>query len=102
MKPAVVGRTPAANSVGRAIGTNATAVFNEPVTGVSGATFTLRRGTVGVSAVVSYNAATKTATLNPSRNLLRNTLYTATLKSGIKDAAGNPLTQVSWSFRTAR
>lgn len=55
-----------------------------------------------VPAGLSYNAATRTATLNPSAKLARGTRYTATLMGGIKDSAGNALVPVSWSFTTVR
>ncbi|QIN79367.1 hypothetical protein GBA65_13555 [Rubrobacter marinus] len=102
IRPSVVARTPAVNATGRAVTTNATATFSEPVVGTSAASFTLKRGTIGVTSAVTYNAANRTATLNPNANLLRNTLYTAALTGGIRDQAGNTLAPVSWSFRTVR
>ncbi|MFD2091520.1 Ig-like domain-containing protein, partial [Blastococcus deserti] len=39
--------------------------------------------------------------LDPSAELAANTQYTATLSSGITDAAGNALAPTSWSFTTA-
>ena len=54
-----------------------------------------------MSATVTYDAAQKTATLNPSSALADGVTYTATV-SGVKDAAGNVMTQPStWSFSTA-
>ena len=56
-------------------------------------------------ATVTYYAATRTATLTPTRGPSRTcTLYTATVKSGangVKDAAGNPLaSDFVWTFTT--
>ncbi len=73
--------------------------------GVSGTTFTLKAGTsAAVAAAVTYDAATRIATLDPSADLAANTQYTATLTGGasaIKGATGTPLATVSWTFTTA-
>ena len=57
-----------------------------------------------VSATVIYDAATKTATLDPAASLVPGMTYTATLQGGsqgVKDIAGNPLAaNVTWSFTT--
>lgn len=56
---------------------------------------------VPVSASVSYDSTTKTATLDPVSDLVANTNYWATVTTGAKDAAGNTLAQnYSWSFTT--
>jgi Bacterial Ig-like domain len=58
---------------------------------------------VGVAPAVAYNATTRVATLNPTVVLLANTTYTVRLIGGaseIRDLAGNPLTDVTWSFTT--
>jgi Ca2+-binding RTX toxin-like protein len=104
--PVVTARTPAVNATGVAVGTNVTATFDVVVQGVSGTSFTLRNTATGnaVAAVVSFNATTRVATLNPNANLLAGTTYTATLTGGataIRNAAGTPLATTSWSFTTA-
>ena len=56
-----------------------------------------------VTAVVSYDPATRRATLNPSANLAPGTRYTVGLAgsaTGIRDAAGNPFRTVTWTFTT--
>ncbi|NKX51169.1 Ig-like domain-containing protein, partial [Arthrobacter deserti] len=53
-----------------------------------------------VPGTVSYNAATRTATLVPNGTRLANPRYTVKLTGGIKDATGNPLAATSWSFTT--
>lgn len=98
--PRVTGRTPAPGATGVGIAVSPTATFSEPVRFVNGGTFTLKRGTTGVRAVVSYDAANRRATLNPSANLANRVTYTATLTSGIKDPAGNSLAQTAWRFTT--
>jgi hypothetical protein len=74
------------------------------VQGISGSTFVLRGpgGTV-VPAAVTYNATTRTATLDPSASLANDAKYTVTLTGGaaaIRDAAGTPLATTSWTFTT--
>ncbi|WP_166788110.1 peroxidase family protein [Cryobacterium glaciale] len=97
--PTVIARTPASGARSVSQTGNLTATFSEPVTGVSGTTFVLRRGTLVIAAVVSYNATTRVATLNPSVTLLTDRTYTATL-SGIRDVAGNTMADSTWSFIT--
>ena len=103
-RPIVSARTPASGATGILIGSNVTATFSEAVQGVTGTTMTLRSSAgTAVAAVVTYDAATRRATLNPDANLARGTRYTATLTGGatrIRDMAGNPLTTTSWSFTT--
>jgi len=61
-----------------------------------------------VSTAVTYDAATKTATLNPNDNLTAGATYTATITTQAKDLAGNGLDQdpntagnqaKSWKFK---
>lgn len=103
-RPTVTRRSPAANARGIRRLANATATFSENVGGVSRTTFTLKntRNGRGVTVTVSYNSRTHVATLNPSVTLARNTTYTATLGSRIKDSDGNPITAMSWRFTTGR
>ncbi|WP_251024790.1 Ig-like domain-containing protein [Arthrobacter sp. ISL-65] len=103
--PAATALNPAANSSGAAVGTNVSATFSTAVQGVASSTFVLRNaaGTT-VPAAVSYDAATRTATLNPDAVLAASQKYTATLTGGssaIRDAAGTPFVTGSWSFTTA-
>ena len=102
--PTVIARAPAVGATGVSRLANVTARFSEPVVGVSAGTFRLRNTVTGavVSAVVSAGTSNRWV-LNPSVTLGPSTLYTARLAGGasaIRDAAGNPLTTTSWSFRT--
>jgi hypothetical protein len=99
--PTVTTLTPASNATGASQLNNLTAKFSKGVTGasVNGTTFTLKKGSVAVAAKITY-AAPGTATLNPTATLAPATKYTATLTSGIKDAAGNALATKSWNFTT--
>ena len=99
--PTVTGRNPSPGATNVAVGTNVTATFSEPVTGVSGSTFTLSSGSGSVPATITYDGPTRTATLNPSANLSAGTTYTARLLTGIEDVAGNDLAPIEWAFTTA-
>jgi len=62
-------------------------------------TFTLTYSGGTVSGTVTYSG--KTATFTPSGNLAFDTQYTATITTGVKDEAGNPLgSNYSWVFTT--
>ena len=106
-RPTVTARNPASGATAVKRTANLTATFSEAVTGLpstaaASSAFTIKRTSNGAafSSVASYNASTKTATLDPSGTLWANTQYTLTLSSGIKDVAGNPLTALSWTFTT--
>jgi methionine-rich copper-binding protein CopC len=102
--PTVTGRTPAVNGLSVAVGANVTAQFSVPVTGWSSTTAQLKTSTGKVvPAAVSYNASTRTLTLNPTANLVADSRYTVTLAgkpSGIRDGVDNPLATTTWSFTT--
>ncbi|WP_336711208.1 Ig-like domain-containing protein [Arthrobacter sp. USHLN218] len=102
--PTVTARTPGSNGTAVASAGNLTATFSKAVAGVSGTTFTLKNAAgTAVPGVVSYNATTRVATLDPSASLPADTRYTATLTGGataIRDTGGTPLASTSWSFTT--
>ena len=108
--PVVVSQTPAPGSSGVDVGAAVIASFNEALmaSSVNGSTFFLRDAANAlVSASISYDSASRTATLRPAAALAASTTYTATLRGGttdprIKDVAGNALAaNVVWSFTTA-
>jgi Bacterial Ig-like domain len=103
-QPVVTAKSPAANVTAVSRTANVTATISENVTGVSNGSFALRNAATGalVSYAVSYNATSHVATLNPNVTLAANTKYTATISTSIKDAGGNPLSGLSWSFTTGR
>ena len=74
-----------------------TATFSEAINAatLTTSTFVLRNpASTVVPATVSYNAATRVATLAPSAELAASTTYTATIiggAAGVKDVAGNAL-----------
>jgi hypothetical protein len=107
--PTVTAISPANGATGVGRNTNVTATFSESMDAstINATTLVLvGPGNVQVSAVVSYNATSRVATLNPSVTLATQTIYTATVKGGatdprVKDLAGNALaTSRTWSFRT--
>ena len=99
--------TPAANATGVAPSTRVQAVFSEPIdpATVTSSTFGLRdQSGAAISATVSYDAGTRTATLATTAGLLAQTTFTATVSggvTGVRDLAGNALaSDVVWSFTT--
>jgi len=78
------------------------ATFSEamdPLT-VTIATFTLKHGDTPVLGTVTHVGLV--ATFTPLSSLAANTTYTATITTGAKDLAGNPLASAKvWSFTTA-
>lgn len=78
-----------------------TATFSETMAlaTINGTTFTLKAGAAAVPAAVSY--AGTTATLTPSAILAANTVYTATVSTGVRDLQGDSLASAKvWTFKT--
>jgi hypothetical protein len=95
---------PAAGSTGLPSSTRPSATFSRPMNAGSViAGFTLERtGGGAVAAAVSYDAATRTATLVTSAPLLPSTSYTARLLTTVASADGVPLASpLAWNFVTA-
>ncbi|WP_198674681.1 ice-binding family protein [Rhodoferax ferrireducens] len=71
---------------------------------INAATFTLAPlgGALLVPATVSYDAATKVATLTTSSALVASTSYTAVIHAGATSATGTPVgCPFAWTFKTA-
>jgi hypothetical protein len=99
--PLVTAKAPALNSMAVSQTGNVTATFNEPIAGLSAARFTLKNAAGAVvAAPVTWTAATRVATLNPTATLAADKRHTASLTAGITDLAGNPLAASSWAFTT--
>ncbi len=60
---------------------------------------TLTTGATTVPSTTSYSAGTRTATATPNAALAASTTYTVNL-SGARDAAGNQMDAITWSFTT--
>lgn len=94
-------------STGVCLNKTVNATFSEamdPLT-ITNANFTLQTSGPPLGSLlggtVAYNASTKIATFTASSTLLANTSYTATVTTGVKDVAGNPLASNKvWSFTT--
>jgi len=103
VRPMVTSTNPINNAINVAINSKISATFNvamDPTT-ITNAKFTLMQGTTVVSGVVEYIGGT-TATFTPAANLAANTLYTATITTGVKDANGNSIIKdYIWSFTTS-
>lgn len=100
--PTVLSVTPLMNATSVAVSTRPTVTFSEAMNAstISASTFTLKQGTVNIAGTVSYSGST--ATFTPSSALSASTVYTATITTGAKDAAGNALAaNYVWSFTTA-
>lgn len=99
--PVVIARSPNPGGVAQTKGT-VTATFDEAVENVTATTFVLRdEDGVPLESEVTWDPTTLTATLHPVSPLTIARLYTAKLRSGITDLAGNRLTAVAWSFTTS-
>ena len=107
--PSVIATTPPAGSTGVPPTANVTATFSEAMNAATLTTSTVTLVPQGSStpagATVTYDAATRTVTLDPSATLAAGTTYTATIKGGsggATDVAGSPLpADVVWTFTTA-
>ena len=97
--PKWVSRNPKTGSTGVSRSTKVTVTFSENVKYASH--MYLYRGTNKVSASVSYNSTTHTATLTPSSRLAAGVKYTVKLTSYVRDYAGNRLKAFSFTFTTA-
>jgi hypothetical protein len=106
--PTVNSVSPANGASSVSTGTKVTAVFSEMIdpTTTNTGSFELRDpANALVAAAVTYDNATRTATLAPAGLLVKSTTYAATVKGGaggVKDAVGNPLaSDFIWSFTTS-
>jgi hypothetical protein len=96
----VVSTKPAAGASGVDLNTKIQATFSAAMdpSSITDLTFTVEPGVTGS---VDYDATSKTATFTPSAKLTANKSYTATIKGGVKDAAGNALaSDYTWKFTT--
>jgi len=92
IRPFITSTIPHDTATGIAVNANVSAVFSEamnPLT-ITTTTFTLRQGATLVAGAVT-SPSTTTATFNPTSDLANNTVYTATITTGVKDLAGNAM-----------
>jgi hypothetical protein len=102
--PTVIAVAPPDGANGACPNTIVTATFSEAMnpSSIDGTTFTLTGpGAAPVAGQVTYDASSNTATFTPSSTLALNTVYTATITTGVKDIFGNALaSNFVWSFTT--
>ncbi len=99
--PTVILTVPADSTTNVPVNQSLTATFSEVMDSltINGTTFTLKQGVTSIPGVVTYNGLI--ATFNPTSFLAYNTVYTATITTGAKDMAGNPLaSNYVWIFTT--
>lgn len=78
-----------------------TATFSETMdaSSITSSTFTLKKGLTSISGTVSYSSMV--ASFNPTTTLDASSVYTATITTDAKDAAGNTIaTNNVWNFTT--
>jgi predicted outer membrane repeat protein len=101
--PTIVRVSPSRNASALA---NVVAVFSEPMDPRTLTTTTVKLTTrVGASvpATVRYDMARRRVVLDPRGRLAAGMQYTATIRAGVKDAAGVPLAKtMSWTFTIRR
>jgi Ice-binding-like/Bacterial Ig-like domain len=99
INPTVILVNPADSASGVCTGKTIAATFSkamDPLT-ITTANFSV----AGVTGTVTYNAISRIATFIPVSDLAANTVYTATITTGVMDLAGNALaSDYVWSFTT--
>ncbi len=98
--PALTAQSPSPNATGVSTLIDVRAIFDEAVQ-QSTLSMVLRNSSGQiVLSQVSYDPATRAATLDPTTELAGSQTFTVTV-TGVRDHAGNQMTQASWSFTTA-
>jgi N-acetylneuraminic acid mutarotase len=102
-RPTVSSTAPAPNASNIALNTSIRATFSEAMdpSSITAATFRVADSN-GNTVVGTVSSASRDATFLPASALAAVTAYTATLTTGVRDAAGNPLAAAhAWTFSTA-
>ncbi|MCX7678775.1 MAG: Ig-like domain-containing protein [Spirochaetes bacterium] len=101
--PVIISRSPDNHATDVPVNTQVHVVFNKSVINISNSTFYLTRlGSFGnIPATVSYDDASRTATLTPTEPLEWNTIYYVTITGDVRSRAGVALEAESWTFITA-
>ncbi len=97
----IVSRSPIVNATNMPINKAITVSFSEPMDAntINNTTFTLKQGNNTIVGVVTYTNLT--AAFKPASPLKQNTVYTATISTGVKTLLSVALkTSVSWNFIT--
>jgi hypothetical protein len=99
--PTVLSASPANNNTGVPISARPAVTFSEAMdaSSITQESFTLNQGTSLVPGTITYNE--NIATFSPAWELSPGKLYTGMITTGVKDKAGNAVSQsFSWSFTT--
>jgi len=103
LPPTIVLTSPPNLATGVAVDVLVDAAFSEKMdpTTITGTTFKVAGpGTTPVNGMVGYDPLTPIGTFTPSADLLPDTTYVATITTGAKDLAGNPLAvDYVWTFK---
>jgi|GEM_PF-508524 len=102
--PTVTAMYPASGATSIATNTAISVTFNEVMDSstLNAANITLVKGATSVGGNITVGTDKMTATFTPSVSLSYESLYTVTVTTGVKDAAGNALaTNRIWTFTTA-
>jgi hypothetical protein len=101
--PMVMSTDPLTNATSIILDKKIAVTFSEPMdpSTITGTTFTLSQGANTILGTVTYTDTT--AIFSPAANLAPSTIYTATIKTGVKDLAENALANnYVWSFTTGK
>ena len=97
--PTLAAQSPAVNATGVSTLIDVRASFSEAIQSGTLVMQLRDSGSQLVAAVVSYDAPSRTASLDPTGELTGSQTFTVTV-SGARDLAGNIMTTVSWAFTT--
>jgi hypothetical protein len=103
-QPTVIATIPANGTTGVPTNQVLTATFSKTLNAatINATTFLLKGPGAAVPGVVTYNATGSVASFTPSVALTYNTVYTATITTGVTDSTGDPLAaNYTWSFTTS-
>jgi hypothetical protein len=97
--PGVLSTDPVTSATGASVNGKISATFDVVMdpSSITSETFTVKQGTTAVAGAVSYTGTT--ASFTPTASLAPNSVFTATLSTGVKNATGTALASAySWSF----
>ena len=107
VSPTVTSTTPRHRATGMSPNASVAAAFSEAMQAGSLTRTTVklvRKGTTAaVGATVTYDVSRRRVKLDPRNPLRRGATYTATIRTGVRDLAGNPMSRPkTWTFTVRR
>ncbi len=101
ISPMVIATDPTNTATGVVLNKIVTADFNmamDPLT-INATNFLMKQGATSIAGTITYSGTT--ASFSPTSAFTSNTVYSATLTTGVKNLAGTPLaSNYTWSFTT--